>query len=121
MSKTIEIRDLNTDSRVFAVAADVWNADVVKGQSIRIHGTDGNRVQSRNIDRTYKVGDRAAYDSYNLIYVGTIVSITAKTVTIDAGGTGEKRKRLPLAVFFSRNRRSIEAIDAHNAVESQAI
>tara|TARA_R110000822_G_scaffold120633_4_gene254157 strand:- start:2789 stop:3154 length:366 start_codon:yes stop_codon:yes gene_type:complete len=121
MKQVIQVTDLQTDSRVFSVQADAWNADVLPGQSIRIHGTEGNLATPRSIDRTYQVGELAVYDSYNLIYTGAIVSITAKTVTIQGSGTGEGRKRLPLAVFFSRNQRSIEQVEAHNVVERDCI
>lgn len=114
-------RNIQSDRRAFASMRDVWNAEIDKGKSIRIFGTDGNRLHPIQIDRTYRVGERAVYDSYNLFYTGAIVSITDKTVTIDASATGGTRKRLPLAVFFMRNRRPIEDIDAHNAVESQCI
>ena len=73
MKQAINIKGLETDSRVFTVEGDSWNADVVKGKSIRIFGT------------------------------------------------GENKKRLPLAVFFSRNRRPMSEVDAHNATESQCI
>ena len=115
------IRNIQTDRRAFASLRDVWHAEVSKGKSIRIFGTDGNRHTPKEINRTYRVGDRAVYDSYNLFYTGPIVSITEKTVTIDASSTGYTVKRLPLAVFFARNRRTIESIDAYNAVESQCI
>lgn len=114
-------RNIQTDRRAFASLRDVWHAEIDKGKSIRIFGTDGNRRTPAEIDRTYRVGDRAVYDSYNLFYTGAIVSITDKSVTIDASHTGYTVKRLPLAVFFMRNRQAIEAIDAHNATESQCI
>lgn len=116
--KSTTIAALHSDRSVFAVAADNWNAEIIKGESIRIFGVDGNRFLPQSIDRTYEIGDRAAYDSFNLIYTGKIISITEKTVTIEADGGG---KRLRLANFFSMNRQSIEEIDAHNAEESKHI
>jgi len=117
------ITNLQNDARICSYRDDVYNADVVKGVSIRIHGVDANRVGGpRDFDRTFRVGERAVYDSYNLVYTGAILSITEKTVTIDADSTGQRTKRLPLAVFVKRNYgRSMEEIDAHNATESQCI
>tara|TARA_R110002020_G_scaffold220424_4_gene428359 strand:+ start:114 stop:470 length:357 start_codon:yes stop_codon:yes gene_type:complete len=51
-------------------------------------------------ERTFKIGDKAEYDSYNLSYYGPIVSITKKNVIIDDHG---KRRRLPFETFHWRN------------------
>lgn len=51
--------------------------------------------------RTYKMGERAEYHSYNLNYFGEITSITAKTVTINAGHA--ENRRLSLYEFCWRN------------------
>jgi hypothetical protein len=41
---------------------------------------------------TFAVGDQAKYDSYNLCYFGSIKTITAKTVTVDKGGSTARMK-----------------------------
>ena len=52
-------------------------------------------------ERTFSVGDKAEYDSYNLSYFGPIKSITKKNVIIK--DTNGKNRRLPLATFHWRN------------------
>lgn len=123
MKKTTKITNLHTDARIFSVEGDDYRADVIKGSSIRIHGTNGNHVsRAQPVDQTFNVGDHAVYGSYNLVYTGEILSITEKTVTIDASGTGCGKKRLPLAVFFARNHgRTPEQIATHNAEEMNCI
>ena len=61
-----------------------WNADIEKNKSIRIYGTDEG-----SFDKTFKVGDMAEYDSYNLSYYGEIVAITEKSVKIKARYGGQ--------------------------------
>ena len=50
---------------------------------------------------TFKVGDTATYDSYNLVYTGVISKITDKAVTIIA--YGKTVHRLSLDQFAWRN------------------
>jgi hypothetical protein len=54
---------------------------------------------------TFKMGDVAEYDSYNLTYLGTITGITDKCVTITAyiGTRNAKVHRLSLDSFCWRN------------------
>ena len=84
---------------------------VIAKKSVRLHGVEKNRwVKDPHTgvrvsgevayDVTFTVGDEAEYDSYNWSYIGTIVSIGAKTVTID---TGHGKRRLKLADFSRRN------------------
>jgi hypothetical protein len=77
------------------------NADVVKNETIRIFGN----YCSKDYDKTFKVGDIAEYDSYNLSYMGTIVSISDKGVGIlpQHGCRGGKVQRLGLDEFCWRN------------------
>jgi hypothetical protein len=78
----------------------VYNADIEPGRSIRLHGIH----QKKPFDVTFKLGDIAEYDSYNLHYTGKIVQIAANTVTIERGSTGERaNKRLSLYEFCWRN------------------
>jgi hypothetical protein len=60
----------------------VFNADVVPGVSIRIHGTN---FSGQPFDLTFRMGDSAIYGSFNLVYTGEIVGITAKQVKINPG------------------------------------
>lgn len=61
---------------------------------------------------TYRVGDRAVWGSYNLAYIGTITSISPKTITVvDLG----KTKRMNHGKFISYNDSPIARADARNA------
>ncbi len=51
---------------------------------------------------SFKVGDTAIYDSYNLYYTGTITNITDKTVTFHRAGY-ESAKRIKIEEFAWRN------------------
>lgn len=75
------------------------HAVIVAGESIRLHGEYCGNAYSR----TFAVGDAAEYDSYNLSYIGTIVSITTKTIVIQPKGNSRVR-RLSLHEFTWRNR-----------------
>jgi hypothetical protein len=77
----------------------VYNADIEPGESIRLHGIH----QKKPFDVTFKVGDIAEYDSYNLHYTGQIVKITQNTITINASRTGDRNKRLTMYEFCWRN------------------
>lgn len=109
---------------VKAAAGKVVSVEVEAGQfvevtprrSIRLHGLDRNRVNGPvAYDRTFEIGDSAEYDSYNTSFIGQIVAIGAKTVTIEAHGG---RRRLKLAEFSWRNRHfDLEKVAARNANE----
>jgi len=73
------------------------HAEIIPGASIRLYGERyGNAYE-----RTFKIGDEAEYDSYNLSYTGSIVSIGAKRVVIqDKHG---ERKSLDIHQFNWRN------------------
>lgn len=73
------------------------HAVIVPGSSVRLHGERCGAAYSRS----FAVGDIAEYDSYNLSYTGTIVSITEKTITIQPR-SGKVRK-LSLHTFSWRN------------------
>jgi hypothetical protein len=89
-----------------------FNAEIIKNQSIRLFGwtrgttfgydvdRTGRNPVTRNFARTFRVGDEAEYDSYNLSYIGTIVAIGEKTVSI---ADGSKTTRLDLYTFALRN------------------
>ena len=81
-------------------------------------GQNGQPVEffRRKFAQSFQVGDVAVYDSWNLIYVGTIVSIGTKTVSIKTESDGIRR--LSLYEFCDRNWNfNAERIDHHNATE----
>jgi hypothetical protein len=82
------------------------NAEIIPGQSITLYGEQDGKAYSK----TFKIGDIAEYDSYNLSYnlsyLGKIVSITAKTVTIQPSFQArrpEPTRRLKVSTFEWRN------------------
>ena len=103
-------------------------------KSVTIFREKGGTVTKCN---TFNVGDAAEYDSYNLSYIGTIESITDKTVTIwegtyrtdygvISGAAKEKTKkkvtRLTMEMFCWRNYNFDEAKKrAENAETSMYI
>jgi hypothetical protein len=98
------------------------SADVVKSESIRLFGVEHNFYKGpRAFDITFKIGDVAEYDSYNLHYLGAIIGITEKTVTIQEQH-GTRRRRLPLREFSWRNWNfDLETVVARNADTMQHI
>ena len=102
--RNIKRRDYKRDGQTYPGHVDVGqHADVTPGKSIRLHGTDsGYRHPVTPHDITFKVGDLATYDAYNLVYTGHIASIGAKTVTIAES-------------FGSKHRLSIYDFNHHNA------
>lgn len=80
------------------------NAEIVPGVSIRLYGLGGAQIGStgnESYDRTFKIGDTAEYHAYNIHYLGKIVAITEKTVSIEEeNGT---KHRLELYDFDRRN------------------
>lgn len=77
-----------------------FQAEVIPGQSVRLFGTQHNRVSPLDFDITFKVGDVAVQDSFNLVYTGTITAIGPKTVTIT---TWDRVHKLDLYTFATRN------------------
>lgn len=97
---------------------DVYNAEIIPGQSIRIWGVYNNMLPPVTYNLTFKVGDRAVYGSYNTTWVGTIVSI-GKCVTIEHD---KERTRLAPSVFAWRNFNFDEQrIEQENEKERQCI
>lgn len=105
----IEVRNIRhgKDNTVEQVPVDprstVYHADIVPGKSIRLHGVayPGTRSE-RSFDLTFNIGDTATHGSYNLIYLGTITNITAKTVTIKPRH-GDRVRRMSLYEFAWRH------------------
>lgn len=75
-------------------------AEVLPGQFVRIFGTYHNRREPQAYDVRFLVGQKAVYDSFNLVFVGAIEAIGEKTVLIRNGGNV---KRLDLAEFTELN------------------
>lgn len=71
-----------------------YTVNVEKGKSITV-------IRKGHKPNTFKVGDMAEHDSYNLSYYGVITQITEKTVTILDDCFG--KKRLKLDTFAWRN------------------
>lgn len=90
-----------------------------RGGWIRLFGIETNRCDGpAAYDITFRIGDTAEYDSYNLNYLGEIVSIGKKTVTIK----GTRQKRLDLSTFSWRNRNfDLERLTAQNHATSMSI
>ena len=55
-----------------------FNVEVIKGESINIKCFYENHITPKKWDTTFKVGDMAEYDSWNLSYYGEIIAITEK-------------------------------------------
>jgi hypothetical protein len=103
-------RDLSVD------LGDGHHAEIKPGLSIRLHGVETKRRHGPvSYDKTYQIGDTVAMDSYNLVYMGQIVSIGAKTVTIK-GNLGTKRLNLERFSWFNRLF-DVEATARRNAEE----
>lgn len=80
------------------------HVDIVPRQSIRLYGHDWkwDSQEKTPYDITFKIGDKAEYDSYNLHYIGVIEGIGEKRVRIrdDSG----RVHQLEIADFSWRNR-----------------
>lgn len=82
--------------------------EVTPKTSIRLFG----EYRGESYDRTFEMGATVDYDSYNLTYLGEIVGIGAKTVSVKDMG---RVKRLKLYTFNWRNRNlDLEAIAERN-------
>jgi hypothetical protein len=66
------------------------------------------------IELTYREGDEAAHGAYNLVYTGTITSISPKTITIE-DRHGDKTRRLKHSEFLWRNDRPIHEAHKRNS------
>lgn len=96
------------------------NAEIEPGVSIRLYGLERNhRKEPFTYERTFKLGDVAEYDSYNLSYLGVIAAIGERTVTLEAHG---RRHRLSIFDFSWRNRHlDLEATAKRNLDTMQCI
>ncbi len=82
----------------------IYCAEITPKKSVRIYGVYGNTLKDGGIkfDKTFKLGDIAVYDSYNLTYTGEIVGIGPKSVSIRPY-PNSGAKRLDLNTFCWRN------------------
>lgn len=96
---------------------DGLTCEVVTKESIRLVGTLQNTCKADpRVDRTYRIGDKAIYGGFNLTYIGRIVSIGAKTVTIQERDCGSCRKhRLTHERFCRWNRDSVGEAQRRNS------
>jgi hypothetical protein len=100
----------------------VYNAEInMEARTIRIFGTMTNHCKGpQAFDKTFAVGDQAEYDSFNLRYVGTIVRIAAKTITVKHYANSSTVTQLDVYTFIDRNWDFDAAkIEAENAEESR--
>jgi len=72
------------------------------------------RLARNGQEHVYPVGGEAVYDSWNLAYIGKIVSITAKSVTISTH-PNDPKKRLDFEKFVNRNKFGIASAKKQNA------
>ena len=100
-----------------------YHADILPGHSIRIFGTMTNHIAGpQEFDKVFKIGDAAEYGSFNLIYVGKIVAIGAKTITIKHYENSAEVTKLQIFGFADKNWNfDLAKIQKHNAEESQCI
>lgn len=93
------------------------NAVIERNGTIRIYGV----YCGKPYDKSFRMGDEAEYDSFNLKYLGEIVSISDKGVGIKPRGD-RGVKRLSLYTFCYRNYDfDAVAIAQHNHAESHCI
>lgn len=68
------------------------NAFVVPGDCVALYGVNHNHVNGPQVvDRSFSVGDAATCGGRNVDFVGIIVSIGEKTVTIHSDVLGNRR------------------------------
>ena len=104
-----------------AIPNERFYAEIEPNKSITIFGFSSRREDGAAFKQTFKVGDKAVYGSYNLIYTGKIIAIGKGTVTIHKEGYS-KASRLSLYEFCARNDDfNAERISKHNHEESYCI
>lgn len=107
----------------YNTAAAVWRRElivvvVVPGERIRIISVKRlpGPTETPRIEREFKIGDRAIYGRYNLVYTGLIESITEKSVMVERSGTGEGRRRFTVREFANVNSDlDLEQIEKRNS------
>jgi|SRR5215471_15409344 len=111
----------------------IYNAELVPGRSIRIHGVMTNRAKYDPIlhrtisdplyfDRTFHIGDVVEHGSYNLQYTGKITAIGKSTITIERSDICSSNKRMDLYEFVDRNcDLDLAKIARNNAAEMECL
>lgn len=79
--KNVQVPVRKSYGQTYGGGESEYFVEVKKGKSISLYRE--NERNGKSAVKTFKVGDYAEYDSYNLSYYGKILSITDKTVTID--------------------------------------
>lgn len=78
-------------------------AAITPGRSIVLFGITGTPYRGfKGYTRRFAIGDVAEYDSFNKSYLGKVVGITTKRITIEPGYS-EKKRSLDLYQFNWRN------------------
>ncbi len=92
-----------------AVVREGAFAAVTPGRSIVLFGIKKEYKRSdppegvmRGYVRRFKIGDTAEYNAYNLVYLGKVTSITAKTVTVKHPH-GPRKSVFDIETFNSKN------------------
>ena len=95
-----------------------FRTTLVAGQHVTVERIqDGNVVSIRR----FSIGDTASHDSFNLIYTGTITSITTKNVIV-MGRSFTKTTRMAPETFAARNWDfDLARINAYNSQVSLSI
>jgi hypothetical protein len=105
----------------YPAKATKYLVDVKPGVSVAIFDdSTGTEVAGAS----FKIGDQAEYDSFNLSYYGTITAISEKTVTITSrkDTRNEKVYRLDMHKFCWRNYNfNLEKAQAENTETSMYI
>ncbi len=98
-----------------------YTVTIIKNVSIQIDCTYKNAHEPKPTSVSFNLNDSAEYDSYNLSYIGKIIGITDKTVTINPNYS-EGNRRLKLGDFCWRNWDfNLDKKVAENAAEMQCI
>jgi len=125
--KTVNTKKYKRYGKVYPSAPTEFDVRIIPQQEITIRKNslaEDGRKWAFDGERTFRVGDWAEYDSWNLHYLGQIIAITNKTVTIvDYPNSHNPRKRrLDLHTFCWRNfSRSVKEKREKNAETSMYI
>jgi len=129
--KIVVLKDLRNKWEAGQQSIGHWfNAEVnLTKKTVRIYGQQNERYnretktyETQGFNLSFAIGSRAEYDSYNLVYVGTIVSIGEKTVKIKHYENSSAVTQLTWAQFVAKNWDfDMEAIAARNQETSYSI
>jgi hypothetical protein len=120
--KTVSTKKYTRFGKVYPATPTEFDVRIIPQQEITIRLNSTGREAGRHTrfsgERIFQVGEWAEYDSWNLNYLGKIVAITNKTVTIVDYPNSHNpcKKRLDIHTFCWRNfSKSIEEKRADNA------